>query len=350
MKVPSATRVTQRQIATAARVSLATVSLALRGDTRITEPIRRRVQRVARQLGYRPDPHVSALMSGLRSRSAAAVRGNIAILPTLAEFQPAARPYMQAIRDGAVTYAESRGYPVIHVGLQQHGGNLGRVLYARGVSGIVLLPLPEPQQLDGLTDWSKFSVVATSYTVLAPRFHLVVPHHAANMQQTIDRLAGAGYRRLGLLLSGRGFITRVNRAFLAVLALHARDAGRAAVEPLIVDGAGYISDALPRWLKRTRPDVILTNNAPVTAGVLARLGLRVPEDIGLMDLGADHGERFARFDQLPRALGEEAAFRLISMMHRGERGEPARPFVSMLEGAFLAGASLRSGSAVAAES
>lgn len=334
-------RVTLRQVAHAAGVSLATASLALRSDARITPDTREKVIRTARALGYRPDPAVSAFMLGLRRGQPAPARANIAVLPFAAELPPGTRPYAAAIRAGVEAHATSRGYSVIDVGLKQHGRRLGKVLYAQGVSGVILLPLAEPQDLSGALDWSGFSVVATSFTITRPRVHVVVPHHFANMQQILGALQARGYRRLGLLLSGRGFVERVNRTFLAAVALHNRQVGAAAVEPLVVEGERFIAGALPSWLAEQKPDVVITNNAPAVSRLLGEHGLRIPGNMGLLDLGADHADQFACFDQMPRLLGEEAAFRVISLMHRGEKGVPPRAFVSMLEGELVDGRSLR---------
>src|SRR4051794_29993861 len=57
-----------QDIADAARVSKATVSLALRNHSSIPPATRTRIQTIAEELGYRPNPLVSALMSYQRAR------------------------------------------------------------------------------------------------------------------------------------------------------------------------------------------------------------------------------------------------------------------------------------------
>ncbi|NBU71571.1 MAG: LacI family DNA-binding transcriptional regulator, partial [Bacteroidetes bacterium] len=58
---------TLETIAKRCRVSKVTVSLALRGSLRISPATRARVAEVATELGYTPNPMVSALMTSLRS-------------------------------------------------------------------------------------------------------------------------------------------------------------------------------------------------------------------------------------------------------------------------------------------
>ena len=52
-----------QEIAEKAGVSRATVSLALRNQTSIPARTRTRIRQLAEQLGYRPNPLISALMS-----------------------------------------------------------------------------------------------------------------------------------------------------------------------------------------------------------------------------------------------------------------------------------------------
>ncbi|NBT49756.1 MAG: LacI family DNA-binding transcriptional regulator, partial [Actinobacteria bacterium] len=58
---------TLETIAKKCRVSKVTVSLALRNSPRISSSMRARVAQVAAELGYTPNPMVSALMTSLRS-------------------------------------------------------------------------------------------------------------------------------------------------------------------------------------------------------------------------------------------------------------------------------------------
>ena len=65
-------RSTIEDVATAAGVSVATVSRALRGLPNVADSTRARVQKAAEDLSYRADPAASRLATG-RSRSIAVV-------------------------------------------------------------------------------------------------------------------------------------------------------------------------------------------------------------------------------------------------------------------------------------
>lgn len=62
--------ITLQQVAHAAGCRLATVLYALRDDPRIRPETRTLVQKVAAQLGYRPNPRFAALMSHIRNSRA----------------------------------------------------------------------------------------------------------------------------------------------------------------------------------------------------------------------------------------------------------------------------------------
>src|SRR6185312_16192999 len=60
-------KTTLQEVADRAGVHRSTVSLALRDHPRISESVRRKIQSLAQQLGYRINPLVSALMQSRRS-------------------------------------------------------------------------------------------------------------------------------------------------------------------------------------------------------------------------------------------------------------------------------------------
>src|SRR4051812_49177178 len=78
-------RVTMRAIAEQAGVTHATVSMALRNHPLISAKTRQKIQRIARNLGYRPDPEVAKLMRHLRLKHKPKFKSTIAALTTLTE-------------------------------------------------------------------------------------------------------------------------------------------------------------------------------------------------------------------------------------------------------------------------
>src|SRR5688500_7570900 len=92
-------RPTLRAIAAQAGVTHATVSMAHRNHPRISLKTRQRVQRLARRLGYCPDPEVAKLMHHLRMKHKPNFRSTNAAITTAAEdTEPR---YAVLLREGA---------------------------------------------------------------------------------------------------------------------------------------------------------------------------------------------------------------------------------------------------------
>src|SRR5215204_5816254 len=73
----SPVRPTLRSLAAEAEVSLTTMSFALRNSPEISVRTRERLQRLASNRGYRPDPQIAKLMSHLRTRASARATSNL---------------------------------------------------------------------------------------------------------------------------------------------------------------------------------------------------------------------------------------------------------------------------------
>src|SRR6267154_1398667 len=69
-----------REIARTLGLSHTTVSEALRDSPRVNPATRRRVQKAAKSVGYRPNPLAGALMSEMRRARSGTFRGVLAIL------------------------------------------------------------------------------------------------------------------------------------------------------------------------------------------------------------------------------------------------------------------------------
>ncbi len=74
---PQPARVSLRDVAKTVGVSHVTVSLALRGDTRVSATRRTEIRAAAEQLGYRPDPMLSSLASYRRNKSAVPISATV---------------------------------------------------------------------------------------------------------------------------------------------------------------------------------------------------------------------------------------------------------------------------------
>lgn len=327
------TRVGLREIAAAANLSAMAVSLALRESPKIAAATRDRVRRLARELGYQPDPEISRLMRHLRSSRT--LRDTTAF--AIVDFYPAGpgseHDYNRRIRDSAMRRAQQLGLRVTLL----HGADdprdlrsLLNVIRHRGLEGALLLPPVRPLALDPAIQWNGVSVVATSHSILSPRFHSVVPHQFSNMMRLIEAVQAQGGRRIGGIFD-EYFDERTAHHFTAALTWHHHRA-RILVLPQSLAPAAR-RERVETWVARHRPDVLLAQAADALdwAFDLAKNSRRsgAPE---IVSLGPHRAREFSYIDESPDLVGASAVDLLAGMMYYHETGIPAHPRTTMIEG------------------
>jgi hypothetical protein len=92
---------------------------------------------------------------------------------------------------------------------------------------------------------------------------------------------------------------------------------------------------MERWLKREKPDVIITPAADPVLAPLTRAGWRVPADLGLALLACPRpGDAASGIYQNGRLIGALAVDALIDLVERHEFGLPAQSTTLMVEGCW----------------
>ena len=328
-----------RSLAAEAGVSAATVSFALRNSREVSRATRDRLQRLAVARGYRPDPHVGKLMHHLRTRVSTRATTNIC---ALTERWPGPRPaptnYLERLKAGLRARAESLGYTFDVLSLDDYPTRplLLRVLVSRGIEGLVILPRREPGDLSARLNWSEYSTVAATSSVLAPQFHRVTPNHFDNMIHACQQLTHAGFRRIGLAMSREGDV-RVNHRWAGGIAWQNQFGGTRPVAPLIEVRPGPNLDAvtLAAWLAREEPDAVVfeTLDRAVLDHAFQTLPARRRPKVVTMNwpnLAADYG-----IDQRAERIGTVAIEMLAAMITRGEKGVPLLANTMMVDGQWV---------------
>ena len=108
---------------------------------------------------------------------------------------------------------------------------------------------------------------------------------------------------------------------------------------LLADGP--FDAAFATWFKQYRPDVILTQSWQC-GRVLKELGVRVPGDVGLANLGvtADEGH-LAGMNQNAELVGAAALDLVDAQLRRNESGIPAQQKTVVVPGHWVAGPTVR---------
>jgi LacI family transcriptional regulator len=248
--------VTLKDIARAAQVHNSTVSRALRNDPQIPPETRLRVQEVARKLGYNPNPLVTALMTNRRHKSSASTVSIACISDNPVAEVPGRHPWSDLIHEGMKTRAKSLGFELEIFFLDQYENNgeaLIRVLHARGFAGL-LWANQQPIPITSLTH--QFSMVVVGKDEID--YSSVKVDDCQLVLLAMEKALEAGYRRPGVILR-RGLESQMKGTQIA-LAYSQKDMKPAARIPLF-DSANTAADALhyDGWLKRYKPDVIISN-------------------------------------------------------------------------------------------
>jgi DNA-binding LacI/PurR family transcriptional regulator len=338
-------RVTQQDIARAAGVNRATVSLALRSHPSIPAVTRDRITALARKLGYQPDPLLSALASYRHGRQPAGYRGTLAWLAhTTPQFSWKTIPHFVSYLEAAIPQAQSHGYRVDVVDLHDMGISWQRaaaVIKSRGIDGVLLCPQPHAGTVLDHFPWDRFSSVTFGYTIVKPKLHMIASAHHAATFRCMTELFARGYRRIGFYFN-RQHDERTNHNYLAGY-LTARELHdpQANIPPLIDDTNDPSQPVFWNWFDRHQPDAIITGDRHFE-NILRQRNLKAPRDIGVACPGlATITDPLAGICEDNTQLGRIAVDFLVAMLQRGERGIPAHPQQLLVEGAWTSGTSLR---------
>lgn len=329
----SSQRVGLREIARAAGVCLMTASLSLRNSPKISDATRTRVRALADKLGYRPDPEISRLMARLRHSRRTRGGEAIAMIDLRRVAEPTLHAYDQQVRRGVMLQAETLGFAVSLFRLLDYDGSLDRllrVIRTRGITGVILLPSNQPPaKLDASPSWAGISVLAATTSVLAPRFHQVVPNQLHNMMTIIEAVQARGYRRLGGII-GETLEQRTAHQYSLALTWHGhRD--RILILPHAA-GPTEHEQLIKAWLKACRPDVVLAQNGDSMVALLRRE--KLDRKIAVVSLSNRTDDLMPYQDQMPQLIGESAARLLTGMMYNHETGIPEHAQITTIDGAF----------------
>lgn len=329
-------RPSMRKIAAVAGVSAMTVSRALRDNPRITPAVRKRIRKIALELGYRPDPEVAKLMNHLRRRDKPTFVASIAAVTSIPESQ---EPHqLLKARENARLRAEELGYrlEVFRISTPDlRNRQLERTLVNRGIEGVLLLQMHTPTSVDELLGWEKFSAVVATPSVLSPEFPRVGAHHFHNARLLCEQLAQRGGRRIGFVGSTT-FCIRTAYAFAAAAGWQSIADGRAPVKPLIYEGWPLDDDKLRHWFAQERPDAIIAHSADAIPDITRCLGLRpggpillACTNVNALDLTCPG------IDERHDLIGRKAVDVLTSLLNRNEKNFRTTHTNTLIDGQWI---------------
>ena len=337
--------VTLGDVARVADVHKATAARALNHDPRISVATREKVERAARTLGYRVNHLLAAWMSTRRKRVPVtnAVLAYVTGNPTRYGWRPPASD-LPDFHPGAAARAQEAGFTVEDFWLREKGMTPERftgILRARNIQGVLIGRMPGSETTLLEYDWSNFSVVALGISLAAPVFHRVRENHFHTASLAVSQCFQRGFRRIGLAFDRADDVGRMNDmwvgGFLSEQVKWPR--GEYRLPPLLSHAPDR--KEFMAWFKRHQPDVVIVSQANPVRDWLLSAKIRVPEDVGLVDLRCydpQAGITGVHYDfSQTGAVGVET---LIGLMHRQERGVPVRPHEVLLQGSWIEGSTL----------
>ena len=331
-----------KRIAELAGVSIATVSLGLRNHPRISAETSERIQKIAAEIGYKPNPMVSTLMAQLRASHPPEYAATLALINSFPQrdfrlLSPTASRFF----DGCRVRAEKLGYRLEEFWMHEPGmtpKRLSSVLLARGIAGVLIGPLPKGRGQLRL-DWPNFASAALGYSVVRPNLHRAVHDQFSGMKSMMSHICRLRYRRIGLAMPEE-FDERTNHNYLAGLLVgNHYNAGKLTVGSYIQPNWNKRSFA--EWFHAFHPDILVCSNEHPFKW-LQELGVRVPDDVGfaLLDWSPRHAF-FAGIDQNTESIGEAAVDLVVGQLHRNERGIPAEAKLVLTAGHWVNGSSVK---------
>ena len=341
-------RVVLREIADKTGISRMAVSLALRNKSGVSEATRKKVLKIAKGLGYEPDPEVARLLSHIRVKKPVNMNACLALLTSGATSQDwklylTERKYVE----GAHARAKEYGYHIEEFWMNEPGmtlSRLGNIIWSRGIEGVIIAPLQsklsEKAPRSIRLDFNLFSAVEISETVEWPDLDRAVHDQYTSMFKALDELSDLNYKTIGLVLE-EALDLRVNGKWTAAYLRYRNQWGAKRLPPpLILDFPRQ--PAFDRWFDRYRPNAIISVDR-FGLHLLIERGLDIPGEVGYasLDVDGDANEYpdVSGIDQNSEIVGAAAVDMLVAAIHRGHRGIPVYPLRSEVEGSWKPGKS-----------
>ena len=347
------TRVTQTDIGRVAGVHNTTVSLALRNSPAIPEPTRTRIQAIAKQMGYQPDPALQALVAYRNGLAPSRCQETIAYVTNWNsrwgwQEMPAHAKYYA----GARRKAAQAGFQLDHFWLGEPGmtqRRLSSMLFHRGISGVILAAHRADADACDEMDWARLTAVKLGCFPHTPALHRVTDDQSGAMRLVLERTFAAGYDRIGLVMPywwdnfvdqawSAGFLARQGRlpeGCRIPILWHGSQDHRSPCNGRPVDLTVFAN-----WFERYQPEAIVSC-APFVRGQIDQLGLGVPRDVAYVDLFLDGtGRSVAGVRENCEHVGEIATELLIGQMRQNRCGLPAVATTTLVEGRWVDGESL----------
>jgi LacI family transcriptional regulator len=270
--------VTIREVATRAKVSVATASRALNGGGYASEETRQRVNLAARELGYKPNAAARSLKLQ-RTKTVGLMVADVI------------NPFYSYLADGVLACAKRHGYHVILSATNEDPvmeREYLEVLMENRVDGIITVPTGH-----NLKVWREAIDLGTKLVLVdreiagLPNVDAVLVDNARGAREATSYLLGLGHRRIAIINGPTTTTTGKGRlqGYLDALA-----AAGISSDPALVQLGSFRResgfDAVKRLLALEQPPtaIFATNNVLGEAAMFAlrEHGMKIPDAVSLL--------------------------------------------------------------------
>lgn len=313
-------RVTLKEVAKAAGVSLASASYAINGAGSVGEATREHVVKVAAELGYRPNQSAKAMKTGKTGAIGL-------ILPDLTN------PFFPSLAQVVIQAARAHGYSVFLTDTEGSAAAEERavnLMIDHGVDGVVWFPIADDGPVGKLIE----GVPAVVLDRNLAGYDVIQADYAEGGRLAAEHLLDAGHVRIGVISGPFAASSARQRADAAIarvrergeLAWHVHNAYSVDLEPEVA-----------RALEQRAATAVIAGADLIAIGAMRHIrsmGLSVPDDVSVV--GFDdipwaqlHTPPLTTIDMPVEDMAAAAVETLIRRM--GARGEPRRRVVFNVE-------------------
>lgn len=314
-----------REIARQTGASVATVSLALRGIGRISKETRGKIQEAAKRLGYQPHPLLAKAFSIARRPDALHYRESLAfIIEWALDVGP---DFQRKVLDAAEERAASLGYKLevfVLDGKRAEQRRLSRILTARGIRGMIIIPRLGHRQPRLYLDWKNFAAVEIGRTIYSPRtLHHVETGDYHKVIEALHLLKRIGYRRIGMAVEPMQNRHQRGIYYAAYLIQQLRLPVRQRIPVLSAFGE-WNEKTFQRWVRHYKPDVLYVHDVATILPWLKNMGLRVPKDISLFCTNVEN-KKFSGLRRDYAGIGRSAVEMVSLLLEKESLGLVSNP-------------------------
>ena len=337
-------RVTLKMIAQEAGVSVATVSMALRGQGQISKERAKEIKTLAERLGYTPDPMLASLASR-RFRSGEQAQG----LPlALLEF-PAYKgsESQKQYRDTLIEVSKKLGYaPQVYSPKEMSRyQELTRILFHRGTQAIIISGQPDLSLFKEQKKWNHFVIAQCGRYRAALPVPTIRPSIFQAIKLCFDQVYARGYRRIGFALGHHDTVLEDDYARLGTaLGLLDQCISPENRVPPYFEPFGH-PEQMVEWAKRHQPDAYI-GFTPHTYHTLKEAGIHCPRDAGFaaLHLAEDNREidnlTIAGLDQSLDEVARQSVLLVDQMVRHNDRGIMESPRQVLISSKWIEGDTL----------